>query len=482
MLIVPRKRIWTQQPQQAAQIDPLLSITGLWNFTTKFPRDSVSGVQTTASDFEANFLQKVGPVGLGVASASTTPRYINTGRLLSSLGISGSADRTIFGIAVDDLNADHQVIFTAGAPSTGQDWTLRKNGSASSWRFNVWGSTSIDFTYSSPSGIIAFVCRQKGTLLTIWINGKIVGSGTVAVSTTDVSFTICGNAWNGWASWQSPIGLIGVANKAWTEDFSAKASTDAWQIFRAPDSRIFVPTGAGAGGGDSLTASSIIASPATVGSPLLSQKHALSALSIASAPAVVASPAITQRHALSATAVSASPAVVGSPLVTQKHVLSATAILSAPAIVGSPTLTEIVAGILSALPIVAAPAVVGAPAIGQKHALSAGAISAGPATFGTPTLAQQHVLMAQGITAGAAVVGAPALTPGGAALFTPEQLAYILAYVEANMAVPTPAEISAAVLAALQASSVPFPANVKKVNDRTVVGQGLAPPNHWRPE
>mgnify|MGYP000999306427 FL=1 len=42
------------------------------------------------------------------------------------------------------------------------------------------------------------------------------------------------------------------------------------------------------------------------------------------------------------------------------------------------------------------------------------------------------------------------------------------------------ARIAAAVLAALQATSIPV--NVKKVNDLTVVGQGLAPPNHWRPE
>ncbi len=47
---------------------------------------------------------------------------------------------------------------------------------------------------------------------------------------------------------------------------------------------------------------------------------------------------------------------------------------------------------------------------------------------------------------------------------------------------PTPAEIAEAVLAALQASTVPLPANVKKVNDYTVVGKGQPPPLHWRAE
>lgn len=39
--------------------------------------------------------------------------------------------------------------------------------------------------------------------------------------------------------------------------------------------------------------------------------------------------------------------------------------------------------------------------------------------------------------------------------------------------------IAAAVLAALQATAIPV--NVKQVNDLPITGQGLAPPNHWRP-
>lgn len=41
------------------------------------------------------------------------------------------------------------------------------------------------------------------------------------------------------------------------------------------------------------------------------------------------------------------------------------------------------------------------------------------------------------------------------------------------------ARIADAVMARLLGGYLPV--NVKKVNDLTIVGQGLAPPNHWRP-
>jgi hypothetical protein len=59
---------------------------------------------------------------------------------------------------------------------------------------------------------------------------------------------------------------------------------------------------------------------------------------------------------------------------------------------------------------------------------------------------------------------------GGSALFTPEQLAYILAYVEANMAVPTVEEIAAAVIAALNATTIPV--NIKQFNSNPISGTG----------
>ena len=231
-----------------------------------------------------------------------------------------------------------------------------------------------------------------------------------------------------------------------------------WQIFRAPDSRIWIPADGG-GSTDSLTASSIVGS-SVVGSPAITQSHTLTASTV-EASSAVAAPAVTQQHALSAQSIALESATVASPAITQSHTLTASQVSIAPT-VGLPTLTEIVAGILSALPITVS-ATVGAPALTQTHALTAGATAAGPATFGTPTLAQQHVLMAQDITAGS-LVGAPALSPGGA--------------YSGSISDEDIARIAAAVLAALQATNIPV--NTVQINSKPLAGSGT-PADPMRP-
>jgi hypothetical protein len=91
------------------------------------------------------------------------------------------------------------------------------------------------------------------------------------------------------------------------------------------------------------------------------------------------------------------------------------------------------------------------------------------ATGTAAVLAVGHVLSADSNSI--VLTGTDAtLTLGGAVLFTPEELAYILAYVEANMAVPTVEEIAAAVIAALNATTIPV--NVKQFNSTPITGTG----------
>ena len=63
-------------------------------------------------------------------------------------------------------------------------------------------------------------------------------------------------------------------------------------------------------------------------------------------------------------------------------------------------------------------------------------------------------------------------TSAVAPLFTQEQLDYLLAYMEANMAVPTAAEIAAAVLVALNATTIPV--DMQKTNGVEIIGDGSA--------
>lgn len=416
MLIVPRKRIWTQQPQGVAQVDRATDFSPDVVFSGATPTVDLAASKPFVVSSIARAISQIGPSILCGANANVVQRSgLRTaiqGKFSFVAVIKKTGNGSYFNLfGTSSTNSAYQV---GNLDATGLTIGIAKGGVVSlpavAIQNNevsvVVGSHRIDtgeyyiLVKSLKTGVISRASTIN-TYAPTASNGDFVINRNPSPNNFEGDVYLC--AWG--------YGFI-------REDLGRNLLANPWQIFRAPDSHIFVPTGAGAGGGDSLTASSIIAAHATVGSPLLSQQHALTASSIASAPAVVASPAITQRHALSSTAASASPAVVGSPSITQRHALTATAISAGPAIVGLPTLTEIVAGVLSALPIVAAPAVVGAPAITQRHVLSAGAISAGPATFVTPTLAQQHALIAQGVTAGAAVVGAPVLSEGGAVIFT----------------------------------------------------------------
>ncbi|HEV2612536.1 MAG TPA: hypothetical protein VGU61_19900 [Noviherbaspirillum sp.] len=241
-LILPRR--FSQQPQQPAPLDlsnPLLrGTTGLWSFQNGLDiRDLVTGITGTFSDAAGNYFSATGPAGRGLRSASNTSRQINTGRLASSLGVSGSSNRTIYGVASMDPMADTEAIFTLGVPSSGQDWTLRRNGGTGGWRLNIWGVVSVDFTCEVPeNGQVIFICTQNGTTINIWMNGASRANNTGTINTTDANFCIGGGPF--WPSWARPIQMVGVANRAWTDNEKRAFSDNPWQVFKAPSRRIWV--------------------------------------------------------------------------------------------------------------------------------------------------------------------------------------------------------------------------------------------------
>lgn len=62
--------------------------------------------------------------------------------------------------------------------------------------------------------------------------------------------------------------------------------------------------------------------------------------------------------------------------------------------------------------------------------------------------------------------------------FTQEQLDYLLAYMQENLMIPTTDQIAAAVMAAIQATTIPV--NVTQVNSVTLQGSGI-PADPMRP-
>lgn len=229
-----------RQPPQAAPLDYsnrlLVGTTGLWQLHDQFYiRDSITGINGSIAD-PTNVLRLVRPAGIGLGAVSSTMgRYVDTGRLASALGISGSSNRTIYGVASFDDSSNAAAIFTLGVPSSGnQDWSLRKNSATNNWRFNIFGVISIDFTYAIPAGAqAAFVCTQSGTAVEIWLNGTLCGSGTATVNTNDVVLKIGGDSVL-WSSWVQPVHFLGVANRAWSTAEKVSYFNNPWQLYKVP--------------------------------------------------------------------------------------------------------------------------------------------------------------------------------------------------------------------------------------------------------
>ncbi len=62
--------------------------------------------------------------------------------------------------------------------------------------------------------------------------------------------------------------------------------------------------------------------------------------------------------------------------------------------------------------------------------------------------------------------------------FSDDELAFLVAYMQEHLMIPTTEQIAAAVLAALQGTTIPV--NIKQVNDVTVQGAGTKL-NPWQP-
>jgi hypothetical protein len=158
---------------------------------------------------------------------------------------------------------------------------------------------------------------------------------------------------------------------------------------------------------------------------------------------------------------------LGNPAITQDHVITATAFATSPATLGNPALSGADTYALTADNIATAAATLGNPALTQDHVLVGGAIAAGPPTFGPVTLEQQHALLANGIETSPPTLGNPALSGD---LFTAEELAYLLAYMQENLMIPTAEQIAAAVIAAMNLT--PPAVDTQLMNGYEIVGTG----------
>jgi hypothetical protein len=169
---------------------------------------------------------------------------------------------------------------------------------------------------------------------------------------------------------------------------------------------------------EDLTATGIATGAPSVGTPVITQVHAITATGIATGAPTVGTPLLEENSLsddLTANGIATGAPTVGTPALTQVHTITATGVVTGAPTVGSPALTQ--EHDLTATGIAAGAPTVGSPAITQAHELTATGVDTGAPTVGTPILGilgLTYDLTADDLSTGAPTVGTPALTENAA--------------------------------------------------------------------
>src|SRR5690606_15402297 len=147
---------------------------------------------------------------------------------------------------------------------------------------------------------------------------------------------------------------------------------------------------------DELDADDLTAGPPTLGTPGLTQAHALSASPLAGGAPSLGAPALGQFHAIAASVLTSGAPVLGTPSLAESHALTAASLATQAPVLGTPAVSQ--GHTLSAAPLAGAAPSLGSPGIGQGHALAVASLTAPAPVLGSALLAQEHALAADGLT------------------------------------------------------------------------------------
>jgi len=240
-----KKRIWTQQPQQAAQIDsynPLTkSLVSACDFVTF--RDIV-----LSSPFAINgtVIKKVGKTGIGAEFTPTSGLSFVSGGFSSLVPVS-SAFTLFISIRVKSLGS--RQIFLGDSSGVGDNDSIFVEQTAA----NQWRVVSNDSTLTSRSVVGGTVTVGEHALCVVWdksslylyVDGALIGSTAYTNNrAAGISYQLGRTgAYAGGVGFSGSMYTHYVLNRACLLPEVASLFGNPWQIFHAPDSRIFVPTG-----------------------------------------------------------------------------------------------------------------------------------------------------------------------------------------------------------------------------------------------
>ncbi len=252
MFLLPRRQIWTQQPQALTGIDRSDSIT----------RDLCFVQSGGLADIFTNVGATQKPTTRGVVRSfdAALSQYL----VANNKQVVGPA-LTLFALfSVNNLTGNLALISVGGPASSRHILYAAPDGVAA--MFSGEGvpygqAQSATGTLSDTAQYYFSVGRvSANNSRDIWVNGIQVASNStsVAVSPANIDRVAIGAYWNNGAPvaglyFDGNIALSGAYSRALSDDEIVVLSANPWQIFKRPDSRIFVPVSAGGGGTQTLT-------------------------------------------------------------------------------------------------------------------------------------------------------------------------------------------------------------------------------------
>jgi hypothetical protein len=444
-LIFPRKL--TQQPLGTAQVDwgnPLcagmLSTTLLagptsWvsskkgNFRVTPP--AVNGGGAVVNKYgPAFFISQYG--GCDVNLSLTDPSYLATGDVCSF----------VFAGQLGGVGSTYSVLTTSA--SSGGVCIDLSSGTIRLLKEGVAVIGQVSGAMAAGETAI-FAVTYDGNTAKFYKTGTYIGGGSSAQTFTHLK-AIIGLGYGGGSQFYGSLNIVSAWNRVLSPSEAISLSANPWQVFRDSSPRLFAVSAAG--GGLTITGT----------------------LGTADASAFLAN--VDLQRTIAAVIGSASASGFTATVNLQLNVSATLGSASAAGFTANVNLARTIAAVLGT-----------AAASGYDATVTLAGALIIPASLGVATAtgltANVNLTYALSASLGTAVAtGFDATIDNTSAPFTPAELAYLLAYMEANLMIPTAADIAAAVLAAM--NTTPPAVNIKQVNDRPITGQGV-PGNSMRP-
>jgi hypothetical protein len=257
MFLLPRRQIWTQQPQGAVDIDWSNPLTRGLTYATA---DGAGGADSSITSLGS--VPKIADRwGKGDYFDGSSQKIAKNSLVGRSLDLTVCVLHKSTVLPPNGPTYCHILASTTGAsPADYYGWILMLGNGTGLPQFRVY--QSINGTQDAecdaatgalndgkPHVTIATVFGEAGGAMTLDVDGKTVASSThpTGLYSRTNNLAIGKARHNFWGGFKGSIGAVFVFDRVLSAKERSSLSANPWQIFKRPDSRIFVPVSVGGG-------------------------------------------------------------------------------------------------------------------------------------------------------------------------------------------------------------------------------------------